>query len=173
MKNRPSAEWLALPESQIALIAEHQGIAPVPVGAIAKSLGLAVKVATLPVDISGEIKPDTHASAGFQIRVNKHEAKTRQRFTIAHEIAHFLLHKHLIKDGLTDSILYRSKLTNKREAEANRLAADILMPWSLVDSWRTGLKGVDIRSLAPQLASYLEVSEVALKIRLGINGVEE
>lgn len=168
MKNRPSGEWSGLPASQTALIAEHQKTAPVPVGAIAKALGLVVKVATLPIDISGEIKPDVHASAGFQIRVNKHEAKSRQRFTIAHEIAHFLLHKVLIKDGLTDSVLYRSKLTNKREAEANRLAADILMPWSLMDPLRSELKGLDLKSLAPQLAKFLEVSEVAMNIRLGI-----
>ena len=53
---------------------------------------------------------------------------------MAHELAHFELHKHLIGEGVDDNMEYKklyrknNKITNKEEAEANERAAQILMP---------------------------------------------
>ena len=132
-------------------------------------MGLSVKVATLPADVSGEIRRVSTAEsvAGFQIRINRHEDKRRQRFTLAHEIAHYLLHADLIKDSLSDDVLYRSSLSNRREAEANRLASDILMPQSLIEQISNEFPGQSREALAVKLAHILEVSEIAMKIKLG------
>jgi len=97
--------------------------------------------------------------------VNSTEAPVRQRFTIAHEIAHFLLHRHLLesKGALVDDTMYRSGLSTAEEAAANKMAAHILMPFSLINSLsNNGFNSVE------SLARQLQVSKTAMKIRLGI-----
>ena len=168
MKNSYSSEWFRLTEEQQKIISRTQETLPVKVGAVAMELGLIVRSATLPVGISGEIRPDKDSRAGYKIRVNRHEAKTRQRFTLAHEISHYLLHKDQIGDGIEDSILYRSNLSDRREAEANRLAADILMPWHLVSMLLIELEELEDREKIDTIAHRLEVSRPAIEIRLGL-----
>lgn len=126
-----SAEWRLLTATQIKTIQDHQQTFPVKIGSIAKELGLTVKTATLPAGVSGEIRC---VDGAFTIRVNRHDVKERQRFTLAHEIAHFLLHRDKIGDGIVDDILYRSKLSDLLEVQANKLAADIIMPWHLMQN---------------------------------------
>src|SRR3546814_8751462 len=72
--------------------------------------------------------------SGFAIYVNGSHPRVRRRFSIAHEIAHFALHRNLIGDGVTDDAMYRSNLSSAVEVQANRMAADILMPWHLIRS---------------------------------------
>ncbi|HCM3005245.1 TPA: ImmA/IrrE family metallo-endopeptidase, partial [Klebsiella pneumoniae] len=94
----------------------------------------------------------------------------RQRFTLAHEIAHFLLHRDRIGDGITDDILYRSKLSDFMEVQANRLAADILMPGHLLEKKLLELtQTVELRDeqKIERLAEVAGVSTTAIKIRLG------
>ncbi|EMP2054347.1 ImmA/IrrE family metallo-endopeptidase [Enterobacter kobei] len=167
MKFTTSNEWLSLPEQQVALIQNHQKELPIAIGAIAKDFGINVKVSTLAAGISGEIKDENGA---IVIRVNRHDTKERQRFTLAHEIAHFLLHRDRIGDGITDDILYRSKLSDFMEVQANRLAADILMPGHLLE--RKILELTQTAELRDEqkierLAEVAGVSTTAIKIRLG------
>ena len=106
----------------------------------------------------------------YVITVNENHSKVRQRFTIAHEIGHYILHRNKIGDGITDNKLYRSStcgrfrnlnIGGKEETEANQLAANILMPFELIDQLiRQGFK------LPEKLAEKLEVSTQAIKIRL-------
>lgn len=139
---------------------------PVKVGALAQALGLKVVVAALPINISGSIQPDID-SDGYIIKVNRFEPKERQRFTIAHEIAHFLLHKDLIRNGVVDSVLYRSKLSSRVEAEANRLAADIVMPSDRVsEAVNTFQLSMDAQGIS-SLADHFQVSKQAMTIRTG------
>src|SRR3546814_9375366 len=63
--------------------------------------------------------------SGFAIYVNGSHPRVRRRFSIAHEIAHFALHRNLIGDGVTDDAMYRSNLSSAVEVQANRMAADI------------------------------------------------
>jgi len=74
-----------------------------------------------------------------------------------------VLHDTLIGDGISDDGLYRSGLRNTMEAQANQYAADILMPWDLVN--RTIRKGVDD---IKDLPKTLNVSGSAMSIRLGV-----
>jgi Zn-dependent peptidase ImmA (M78 family) len=141
---------------------------PVKVGELAQALGLTVVRAPLQPKISGLIKPSDRADSGFEIHVNKYESPERQRFTVAHEIAHFLLHRDDIGSGVVDSIMYRSNLTSRKEAEANKLAADIVMPFGAV-SKEVSRRGVDRTvELAEALAADFKVSVPAMKIRLGL-----
>lgn len=160
-----SPEWLCLPEHQRSIIESFQQELPVKLGAIAKKFGLIVKAATLPPNISGQIKETDNQ---IVIKVNRHDVKARQRFTLAHEISHYLLHRELLKSGIEDDVLYRSKQSDKVEAEANRLAADILMPLDvalqLMEKNAEELKG---ELLYEEIANAMGVSITALKIRLG------
>ena len=102
--------------------------------------------------------------SGFSIAVNAGDAYTRKRFTIAHEIAHFILHRDSLESGgLTDDSMYRSGLSSAAEAAANRLAADILMPRSLIGALvKSGIRDPE------SLANQFQVSLPAMQIRLGI-----
>ena len=146
----------------LAVMREFTHAVPVRVGELAKALGLKVVEATLPLSISGMIRPDE--SGAFVIRVNRFEPKERQRFTIAHEIAHFLLHRSLITRGVVDSTLYRSKLSSRLEAEANRLAADIIMPRQLVSQQLAEIPP-GIEDPDAYLAEKFRVSRAAMDIR--------
>lgn len=165
-----SREWEKLSEGRRSLIEHSQTEEKVPLGEIAKNLGLTVRLSTLPANVSGEIRPDPtgQSPAGFIIRINRHESKARQRFTLAHEISHYLLHEQSIGSGIADNVLYRSSLSNKQEAEANRLAADLIMPWSTLKSQVRNRSELDDSKLE-EIANRLGVSKVALKIRFGIN----
>ena len=115
--------------------------------------------------ISGQILLDQRrgGSSGYAIFTNANHPRTRRRFTIAHEIAHFVLHRVLIGDGIQHDALYRSSLSDPIEREANRKAADILMPWHLVD--QAILDGLDT---VDDLAAAFEVSRSAMSIRLEV-----
>ncbi|WP_226052966.1 ImmA/IrrE family metallo-endopeptidase [Dickeya chrysanthemi] len=159
-------EWISLTEEQKKIILKHQFSAPIKLGEIAKDFGLVVKIATLPADISGEIKEINNTVI---IKVNRHDVKARRRYTLAHEIAHFLLHRHLLGQGISDDILYRSSQSDEIEAEANRLASDIIMPMKLVEEIiKKHYKGKKDAELYEATAEELEVSTTALKIRLGV-----
>lgn len=159
-----SSEWDLLREDQKNIILANQQKFPIKVGAIAKSLGLVVKKATLTAGISGQIKLTDGVCT---IKVNRHDVKARQRFTVAHEIAHFLLHHDKLADGITDDILYRSALSDKLEAQANRLAADIIMPWALIKDSLANYSGLKIEKKIENIAEDAGVSTTAIKIRLG------
>jgi len=162
---RTSGEWKALSTSDREVIEFFQDEIPVKIGELARQLGLIVKVSTLDVGISGLIEPFEGA---FKIIVNKHEPSYRRRFTLAHEVAHYLLHRHLIADGISDNILYRSRLSDAVEAEASRLASDILMPPVKVTEWKNQAGDQRMADMVSQLAAYFDVSEEAMRIRLGM-----
>jgi hypothetical protein len=163
-----SPEWRSLPVAIRATIEEHQDFAPIRLSQLARALGVPVKAATLGPGISGEIRPDGDV---FVIRVNRHDPSKRQRFTVAHELAHFLLHSEHINNGISDDVLYRSSLSDRREAQANRLAADILMPDDLVLASVEVAKEKGLGDLVLFLAEQFAVSEGAMRIKLEQLGV--
>jgi Zn-dependent peptidase ImmA (M78 family) len=145
-------------------LASFQENPPVDVLGFADALGIAVWEDDLPQGISGKLfRDETNGGhSGYSIVANASEGYRRKRFTIAHEIAHFMLHRHLITE-VVDNALYRSGLTSKQESEANRLAASILMPMRLIERLQNeGVTSVD------GLADRLQVSGQAIMVRLGI-----
>lgn len=159
-------EWYQLKPEQQNTILEHQNSFPIKIGAIAKSFGIVVKRATLKPGISGVIK---ESNGVVEIKISRHDSIERQRFTLAHEIAHFLLHRDKIGDGIEDSMLFRSSLSNTLEAQANRLAADITMPFSLIN----GVKFPEETRLEVKIEEIARVAELsipAIEVRLSKKG---
>lgn len=159
--------WRRVSPAEADIVREYMKSYPVKVGELASALGIEVVRAGLAPKISGLIQPSRTARAGYEIRVNKYETRERQRFTVAHEIAHFLLHRDDIGNGVVDSIMYRSSLTSRKESEANRLAAAIVMPY---DAVRREFAKIDSTAsdAAERLAATFGVSTPAMKVRLGV-----
>jgi hypothetical protein len=151
-------------ENPLAVVARHQKTPPVVLGPIAKELGIRVSMVSLGSLIAGQIMRDPMrgGTSGFSIMINADDPRTRQRFTLAHEIAHFVLHRDLIESGIVDDTMYRSDLDSVYETQANQLAADILMPIRLIKKYREQHPASDWK----ELAKVFEVSEQAMKIRL-------
>lgn len=157
-------------EKDIEIAVEHiKRDKPVDLHELASDLGLKVKKSfDLEDDIAGMIECDDNDT--HTIFVNALQHPNRQRFTLAHEIGHFLLHRSLIGDGLDDTKAYRSTDAGKyynglvgpqEETEANKFAASALMPSHLIDKYQE--EGI---TEASELAKKLQVSEQAMKIRL-------
>ncbi|GAA4343643.1 XRE family transcriptional regulator [Variovorax defluvii] len=90
------------------------------------------------------------------IYINNSSAKSRQIFTLFHELGHLLFHTSGI-DILDDHLIdHLGGAARKIEVICNGLAARVLVPDDLLDRM---LKGVRIgRQLATQLAAYFSVS---------------
>lgn len=109
--------------------------------------------------------------------MNAVQAPTRQRFSIAHEVGHFLLHRKamtvFIDTQFTRPYLaaFRDSTSatgeDKREREANAFAAALLMPESLVREAVAQL-AVDVEDDAAvvELAKRFDVSRQAMTFRL-------
>ena len=144
----------------LEIIDKHQQKTPVKITDIANDLDIKVYKSTMS-GISGAILKEDKK---YVIYVNSEDNRNRQRFTIAHEIAHYILHKDKIGNNLTDNAMYRSRLSNVLEKQANRLASEILMPVKFVMLYINEDKNIS------QMASLFEVSEEAVKIRLEEGG---
>ncbi|OLF81609.1 hypothetical protein AWH62_02770 [Maricaulis sp. W15] len=143
------------------LLSEH----PVKLGAIAKRLGVKVLLSTLPRGTSGQIGQE---DGDFVIRINRHEAKHRQRFTLAHELAHFLLHRDriLADGGWSENVLLRSGQPASIEYEANRLASDLVIPSALLAEATADYSGPMTSEIIEDLARRFGVSTAAMEIKL-------
>lgn len=156
---------MTLYDEQMSTIRRQQEAWPVETVATANALGLNVfRVSNWPDDISGMIRKDSDdgGDSGFVIYVNASHSKVRRRFTIAHEIGHFVLHKSLIGDGIVEDALMRAQgFSSRIEYQANQFAADLLMPWHLIEIAKTqGTESVEA------LAEAFQVSRDAMSIRL-------
>lgn len=150
--------------------------APVNVEDLALRLGLEVRYErNFRSDLSGVL---VKQAAKSTIGINASHPKTRQRFSIAHEIGHFWLGH--AGDMFVDeakgraSIVFRdgrsSEGTEVPEMEANRFAAAVLMPASLliVSLKRVVNAGTALseKEVVAQLAREYQVSPQAMRIRL-------
>lgn len=140
---------------------------PVPLGKIAKSLGIQVFLSKLESGISGLIRKE---EGKFVIKINMYEARSRQRFTLAHELAHFLLHQDILNkdEEIRDTIMYRSGNSDKIEYDANRLAAEILMPDDKAKNDLDWLRNNMSEDNFDMIASKWEVSNLTLRIKLTV-----
>lgn len=157
-------------KESLDVIKRHWNTAPVPVSDIADEIGTPILYAVLPDEISGMIRRD---GDGYMIVVNKYHALTRKRFTIAHEIGHYIYHRDLLGAGTGDTRAYRAigtdfpnpKITAQHERQANTFAANLLMPNHLIKELRaSGIRSPD------SLAAALQVSPQAMRIKLGLDG---
>ncbi len=126
--------------------------APVPVERIARGLGVHVEL-SYQTGFAGESITDSRRAV---IRVNGLDARVRQRFTMAHELGHVLLHdtgRHFRDAEFMPS--------THEEVEANAFAADLLMPPWMVWPALSAI-GYDPK----QLANVFDVSVASMEYRL-------
>jgi Zn-dependent peptidase ImmA (M78 family) len=148
----------------------HLGDIPIDIENVARSRGAQVIRERLDRDVSGLLFRDGDSVV---IGVNDLHAARRQRFTVAHEVAHLVLHKGrpLVLDHVR--VNFRDKTssaaTDYEEIEANQFAAAILMPAALVEREAKRLlqdPSATDASIVPLLAQGFEVSDQAMEIRL-------
>ncbi|HLU91942.1 MAG TPA: ImmA/IrrE family metallo-endopeptidase [Pedomonas sp.] len=156
----------AIPGEYLARFAPHMKSLPVDVAACAQAVGLPIYAIDLPRGVSGMlVRHDPKAGdSGYVCYVDSSEPSVRQRFTAAHELGHFVLHRHLLGDTHKDNYLLRAEgFTGRQETQANTFAADLLMPRDLIEQkLEEGLTSVEA------LAKAFGVSKVAMSIRLGL-----
>lgn len=122
--------------------------------------------------ISGfaKVNPETGLP---EIVINGNEPINRQRFTIAHELGHIILHWKWLPGRTIDQkfaeISYRSDHVyspseKKREVQANEFAAELLVPLEKVESYAGALSdfgtgGLDRDIIIHTLSNVYKVSE--------------
>ncbi|MCE2972097.1 MAG: ImmA/IrrE family metallo-endopeptidase [Phenylobacterium sp.] len=152
----------------LKLAERYWGDIPVPIFTILEELGLGPDFTLMDDDFSGWI--ERRADDTYRVAINAMHAPVRKRFTAAHELGHFIFHRDLLGAGVGDTRAYRAagtRLPNAairpvHERQANSFAANLLMPLASIRALRA--QGV---CTVPELAERLEVSQAAMRIRLG------
>ena len=151
----------------------YTGGPPVPVEEIAAARGAQLTYDAFDGDVSGLLYRDKDRVV---IGVNSTHAPTRQRFTIAHELGHLLIHKGqpVFVDRLVRMNL-RDGSSSDEEVDANAFAASLLMPRDLI---LQAINGVFERTprigpgdLADELSGTFRVSPEAMRYRLENLGI--
>jgi hypothetical protein len=168
----------AVREAQRVLEATNVSRMPVDVERLASKWAHVVKQ-RLDDDISGMLVPLPKPVQGrhWAIVVNHSHSDVRQRFTIAHELGHLLLHGYTsahadrsFKIRLRDS--QSSEGSIREEIEANRFAAELLMPAEVIRRRLLNHVFEYVPEEQPsereldKLAREFNVSKQALQIRL-------
>jgi Zn-dependent peptidase ImmA (M78 family) len=160
-----------------ALLAKYKITrAPVPVEELAQHLGARLSYSPLDSELSGMV---FIRDGDPIIGVNASHPRNRQRFTVAHEIAHLVLHRQQITDAVHVDKRFsesfaplnrdaRSSLGTKLiEIEANQFAAALLMPRDLLQPALTELDlDIEDEEALQQLARQFKVSTAALQYRI-------
>ncbi len=124
---------------------------------IANRLGFDVSQAKFDGDISGMVKNSKEVK---QIFINNQDIPSKQRFTLAHEIGHILLHHDNLDEDF-DVVDYRNNgISNRKESEADSFAASLLMPKERAKNVWAFYEDVD------DFAEEFGVSKMAASIRL-------
>lgn len=139
---------------------DHAGLleCPVDVEAIAKHLGIRVLSEAMEDDMSGFLES---RAGGWVAGVNKYHHRVRQRFTLAHEIGHYVLHRNQETEFRDRTFARRNDNPSRMEREADAFAAELLMPTASVQkSVARGLRNLN------DLAAEFDVSTLAMRYRL-------
>jgi Zn-dependent peptidase ImmA (M78 family) len=145
---------------------------PVPVEKLTKKLNLFLAPLPADDDISGAI---IRKNGRVVIAVNPAHHINRRRFTIAHELGHYFFHEKLQEHvDQNFRVAWRnaesSKAINWDEIQANRFAAELLMPTRFMFEDLDSLEVIDKHTVALLAAKYI-VSPDAMKIRLSQLGI--
>ncbi|WP_176056003.1 ImmA/IrrE family metallo-endopeptidase [Brucella intermedia] len=157
---------------ELVSLAKKNGLQtqPLDVDGLLKVLGLAVEYSSdLPSDVSGKLQKKDE---GWICIVNKNHHPTRQRFTLAHELGHYVLHRNQNTDFVDHTYFRKADNINSMEFEANQFAGEILMP---KETFSYFLKFVssDINKVAEAFGvSPLAASVRAKQLRLVGGGVK-
>lgn len=137
---------------------------PVDIARLTKELGVEYVEKPMGPEESGKIQ---RVGPGYRITVNSTEGPQRRRFTAAHELGHYLLHRDMVSErGHLDRLFSSGSsgvgdfINPMHEVQANRFAAELLMPSERVR--REAETSDDVSVLARRFG----VSPAAMRVRL-------
>lgn len=143
-------------------------VPPVDVIDIAEKNGIDVYEADLSdyeEPISGAIKYDKKTKK-FEILINKNDNIQQKRFTIAHELGHYYLHKSILEnDEIHVDTMFSGNSKKFNEKDADYFAGALLMNKIALSKF---YEKVDTMT---ELANIFEVSRSALLVRLDELGI--
>lgn len=162
-------------DSELRIVGRYSTSAPVNLRAIFADLCVSYHEQPIMTGESGWIERDGN---NYRVVVNANEGEQRKRFTAAHELAHYLLHRDLMDHGSrmnrhTDRLFDKAGLKQDslfkphHEVQANRLAAQIIMPADLVRAKHE--EGLSVEALSSEFG----VSKAAMEIRLETLGLDK
>ncbi len=150
--------------------------APIDLLKFAENLKVNVEAVYLEDDVSGFFVIKEKVP---YIRYNSMEIEPRRRFTIAHELGHFILHSKdtsLFIDKVS-KVMFRDSQSSTgeqlKEREANAFAAALLMPKDLIWEEASKLSEEHKEDIVSELCKKFNVSEQAMGIRLANLGMLE
>lgn len=139
---------------------------PLNITKLAQLLNISISYEPMEEDKSGSLELDK-PTGRWLMTVNSLHHPRRQRFTIAHEIGHKIRHGGL-SDKFEDTTFFRSTESDHREVEANKFAAELLMPKAAFEKYiKTVSREVE------DIADHFQVSSMAVRVRakeLGFKG---
>ncbi|KVC72367.1 ImmA/IrrE family metallo-endopeptidase [Burkholderia ubonensis] len=164
------------------------GAPPVDVDAIARLLDInVIESPTFSGSTSTPVDSDTvglislahEGRATVWINTNQNSYEPRRRFTLAHEIGHFCMHRVEGRLEFVDdkSTMSRSEsYWTRHESEANNFAAELLMPAQLIrsvgrpiiDAYKreNGTEKMPLDRFTAQMAPRFRVSNPAMEYRV-------
>jgi Zn-dependent peptidase ImmA (M78 family) len=153
--------------TQLLSLARQKGVETSPLDVQALLSALGIKLISIPMkdDISGMLSR-TENGRDWVVKVNALHHPNRQRFTIAHEIAHFCRHRFQQAE-FKDLNFFRNGESNPMEVEANRFASELLMPEQMFRDKVRGFSGS-----IEEIAQYFKVSTLAVRVRAKILGMK-
>ncbi len=132
---------------------------PIDVKKIGESLGIAFEEKALEKDVYGIISKKNNK---IICEINSNDSITRQRFTIAHEIGHYVLGDLNDNDTMFRDDKTKVLQDDYREINANKFAAELLMPAKAIEYFVYAIKVANFE----ELIKKFNVSEQAMVYRL-------
>lgn len=166
--------WTLSPEKTADLFTDLYGKNDnrFPIGQFAKALGFKVLRRTLtPDNLSGYIACDKELVFPRLIVVNENDNLGHQRFTIAHELWHYIKRVGIIDDLASTGGFYSAydtdpKAQDGEEREANYFAASLLMPKERFKEAYHSLNKFSYSTPIRELSDMFGVSEKAVETRI-------
>lgn len=130
--------------------------------AIARLCNIRVEYRPLNSDESGSLMY-SNKTEQWTVTINSLHHPKRQRFTLAHELAHYFLHRNE-NQTFSDAVFFRADHTqNRMEYEANNFAGALLMPKDdFIEYIRTQSNSIE------QISNHFNVSAMAVKVRADV-----
>lgn len=154
------------------LLEKYGNEIPVDVYRVAAGEGVLVEEVDLEPSVSGFLV--VKGTEDVVIGVNKDHHPYRKRFTVAHELGHFLFHgaesASNVMTGEGKFVYFRDEASETGEVEherkANQFAADLLMPKEALKGMVPSKIRMSDETAIRRLALKFDVSFTAMSIRL-------
>lgn len=149
---------------EILTKAKEKGIKTIPLD-IRKVVSNIFDIEIIETDLGREVSGFLERiNMSWKIYINRYESESRKRFTIAHELGHFVYHRDKYSSGSVstpDQIFFRDEnVLSPIEQEANNFAANLLMPEDVFKKYIDS----GVRKIV-DLADRFQLSTSAIKYR--------